>query len=372
MSLTSEGAGTVRERCAECKEEVIRSDKVMECDLCGKRVHIKCGKVTNAMHSELKKATSGGISQGIKFFCTSCDNIFDRIKVDIKPLIEKQIELEKQQGKMMQGLEDAKKEISVVKESLNKIIDDKNKEGNKTEVNDCIKTLKQDLEDSKREISAVKGSVYLMMDEKKKEENKTEAKVAEELVGLKLQLGELKTKYSDVVRVNGMEGAIVVNSHQATTLEAIKSDVSEFMEREKRKNNLVIFGVDETNDENTTRNKISDLVNVIGVDASKVKYFGRVGRITSSNKARVVRVVCEDAEVRRSMLKGSNKLRNEQGYERIYVSPDLTKSQQEQDKILRDNLKNIRLQHKEAKISNGEIILLESGIRKVLYPRQEN
>jgi len=35
----------------------------------------------------------------------------------------------------------------------------------------------------------------------------------------------------------------------------IKVEVSELMEREKRKNNLVIFGIDETNDEAVTRGK---------------------------------------------------------------------------------------------------------------------
>ena len=85
-------------------------------------------------------------------------------------------------------------------------------------------------------------------------------------------------------------------------------------------------------------------------------------------------VMLKDAEVRRSrpILKGSNKLRGVPGFERTYISPDLTKNQQELDKALRDKLKTIRIQHKEAKISNGEVIIVEHGIRTVLYPRQEN
>ena len=202
--------------------------------------------------------------------------------------------------------------------------------------------------------------------------NKTDVKVAEEIGDLKLQLSDLKLKYSDVTRVKGAEGAVVFNSENTNASRTIQLEVSEQMEREKRKNNLVIFGIEETNDENITKSKINDIMNVIAVDTSKVKYFGRVGRTVTAGRPRVVRVVCEDAEVRRKILKESNKLRGASGLERTYISPDLTKNQQELDKALREKLKTIRVQYKEAKISNGEIIVVESGNRKVLHPRQEN
>jgi hypothetical protein len=142
------------------------------------------------------------------------------------------------------------------------------------------------------------------------------------------------------------------------------------MEREKRKNNLVLFGIEETNDEITTREKVNDIVKIVGLDENKVKYFGRVGRNVSGGKTRLVRVVCEDLETRRSFLKGANKLKLVSGYERIYVSSDLTKEQQVEDKKLRDKLKEIRIHHKEAKINNNEIIKWENGNRVVLYSSQ--
>ena len=56
----------------------------------------------------------------------------------------------------------------------------------------------------------------------------------------------------------------------------IKVEVSEVMEREKRKNNLVIFGIEETHDEMATREKVNAIINVVGLEESKIKYFGRV------------------------------------------------------------------------------------------------
>jgi hypothetical protein len=331
MSVSgSDSVGAVMEKCAECKEEVKGTDKAVDCDICKKWVHIKCGKVSNVLYGELKKVAAGAVCQGIKYLCMSCDKFFEKVKIDIKQMIEKQMELELQQEKLAKGLEEAKKDIVIIKESLNKI-----------------------------------------EEEKKQDENTSKVKVVEEIGDLKVQIGELKTKYSDVVRVNGMEGAVVVNTQQVSTSRSIQLEVSEVIERDKRKNNLVIFGVEETNDENKTKSRVNDIIAGVGVDVNKVKYFGRVGRNTSGGKIRVVRVVCEDAETRRSVLKGANRLKTMEGFERTYTSADLIKSQQELDKQLKNKLKDIRIQYKDAKINNGEIIVFDSGTRTVLYTRQQ-
>ena len=94
---------------------------------------------------------------------------------------------------------------------------------------------------------------------------------------LREKVDELRKKYSDVTRVNGAEGIVVNSPQQVNNARTIQLEVSEVMEREKRKNNLVIFGIEETNDENITKSKINDIITAIGVDVSKVKYFGRVG-----------------------------------------------------------------------------------------------
>jgi len=92
-----------------------------------------------------------------------------------------------------------------------------------------------------------------------------------------------------------------------------------------------------------------------------------VGRLVVGAKPRMVRVVCDDAETKRKFLKESNRLKTIEGFENKYVSADLTKEQQIQDKNLRDKLKEFRVSFKEAKINNGEIVVFEDGTRKVLY-----
>ena len=332
--MLDEGIGGLAlERCAECSEEVKSADKAVDCDICKKWVHIKCGKVTNSLYGELKKATSGAVCLGVKFLCTKCDKIFVTLKKDIKKMIEKQIEMKKQQEVLTEGLKEVKREVSEIRDNLKKI---------------------ENMKDSEEELT--KGTVI------------------NEIGDIKVQLGDLRKKYSDVTRVEGAEGSVVIRPQQVSNARTIQLEVSEVMEREKRKNNLVIFGIEETNDENITKSKVDDIITAVGVDISKVKYFGRVGRRTlgTGGKARIVRVVCEDLETRRSVLKGSNKLKATEGYERTYIAPDLTKSQQEADKKLRDRLKVIRVQYKDAKINNGEIINIENGNRTVLVPKLEN
>src|SRR5437867_1501740 len=123
-TMTEEDSG----KCAECREEVKDSDKAIECDICRRWVHIKCGKITNAFYGELKKATAGNVGQGIRFLCICCAIYYDRIKVDIKQLMELQRELEIKQGVLTKGLEDAKRDIVEVKESLKKVVEDRNQE----------------------------------------------------------------------------------------------------------------------------------------------------------------------------------------------------------------------------------------------------
>ena len=122
MSTLDEGIGELAlERCAECSEEVKSADKAVDCDICKKWVHIKCGKVTNSLYGELKKPTSGAVCLGVKFLCTKCDNFFVTLKIDIKQMIEKQIEMEKQQEILTEGLKEVKRDVSEIRESLKKI-----------------------------------------------------------------------------------------------------------------------------------------------------------------------------------------------------------------------------------------------------------
>ena len=74
-------------------------------------------------------------------------------------------------------------------------------------------------------------------------------------------------------------------------------------------------------------------------------------------------------EERRKILLGAKNLRNSSDFGMIYIAPDLTKSQQEEDRKLREKLKEFRQQGiQNVRIVKGQIVKEENGARKVLFP----
>ncbi len=312
--------GLDEHECNVCGEEVKNKGKAMCCDICLEWIHLDCIKVTQTIYSTIKKIN------GIKWMCEGCDRFFGKIGTDLKEMRENYDKLERKNEGIEKKIDDISSELVAVKLEMQELLKEKN-EG------------------------------FIQKDG-----------VVEEIGDIKIQLGNLESRYSNAVKSNSGQGTSPQNNLSSRPAIEVQAQFGELWEREKRKNNLVIFGIEETNDQQVTKDKVNDIVRIAGVDTSKVKYFGRVGRLVAGAKARVVRVVCEDGEIRRNLLKGATKLKLELGYERVYISPDLTKEQQAVDKDLRVKLKEIRQQHKEAKINKNEIIIMDSGVRKVLYP----
>lgn len=317
------------EKCAVCANDVKPSEQSLCCDLCGKWVHTRkeCGKVPMELYKTIKKFRAENII-GIKWICERCDTQFEKFKSEMKMILEKQVALENKQETMEATMIGMKEDIIEIRKVVEEWKNDKIQTG-----------------DNEQEV------------------------VDDKIDKLKEELTELKQTYSSMVRVNNREetnNSNVINPSSRS----VQLEVSEAMEREKRKNNLVIFGIEETNDENLTKDKVKEIVIAVGLEESKIQYFGRVGRNLSGTKTRVVRVVCSDLEVKRKFLKEASKLKGLQGYNKVYVSPDLTKSQQIIDKKLRDKLREIRTEHREAKINNGDIVIFEEGNRRVLYAQQ--
>ena len=93
---------------------------------------------------------------------------------------------------------------------------------------------------------------------------------------------------------------------------------------------------------------------------------GRIGKIVDGNKAgtssamekvRPIRISLEDASHRRRILMRAKDLRLLQGFEKIYVAPDLTQMQQAEDRKLRTEVKNLRdAGKKNVKIVQGSVV----------------
>jgi len=61
------------------------------------------------------------------------------------------------------------------------------------------------------------------------------------------------------------------------------------------------------------------------------------------------------------------------GFENIYVCPDLTRNQQEDDKNVRDQVRDFRGKegHERVKIVRGQVVGYADGKEEVLYKRND-
>ena len=117
------------------------------------------------------------------------------------------------------------------------------------------------------------------------------------------------------------------------------------LERDKRKLNLVIMGVleDETEGEGDEE-KVQKLLDEL-LERERVKYslIGRVGKKgTRETAIRPIRIKIETIENKGKILKKARNLKEIEEFKRVYIVPDMTRKQQEEDKTLRDKVKEFR------------------------------
>jgi len=120
----------------------------------------------------------------------------------------------------------------------------------------------------------------------------------------------------------------------------MQEQVYEALERDMRRLNLVIMGNKEDSEEDGTKT-LMELMKVLGLeDEGVVQVLGRIGK--AGGKPRPIRVKLGNWESRRRVLLKAKMLKDTIGFKSIYVCPNLTLHQQEEDKKLRDKVKDFR------------------------------
>ena len=110
--------------------------------------------------------------------------------------------------------------------------------------------------------------------------------------------------------------------------------------RERRKKNVIIYGIPESKKEFLTdkkaddREKFKEILNVIGTSNFSPVY---VRRLKSKDITKPSPIINElsDVSFRNPLLLAAKRLREKEGYKSIYISPDLTEAQRSLDYDLR-------------------------------------
>ena len=331
-------AKTNNGECGKCHvefgKEKGKANQAMHCDLCSKWYHLECTTVPEALY----KAMSKFDVKALKWLCEKCDETF----------MDSAEELKKKQKSMDMELEKMGKQMAEIQAKLN----------------EESKKMKERMDGLEAEMVGMKIEITDAGREGKEDRGRTEKGTTDRQPNGDLGgRGEGASGGED----NEDEGWQTVNRKRERELQA---QVVETMEREKRKNNIIIMGLSEEMNDKETEEFIGEMLSTImGVEQVELKVHGRVGKKAEADKKRPVKVEVREATVRRSILQKAANLKKEQKYEKIYVSPDLTRKQQEEDKALRDKVKEFRGQGMEGvKINKGCVVKeLQGGKKEILF-----
>ena len=149
----------------------------------------------------------------------------------------------------------------------------------------------------------------------------------------------------------------------------IEMKMEEKEEKEKRSNNIVIWNLPESTEEDTKLKKKEDLSNaakllsqIVDIEEGDLTESLRIGRKTE-NKPRLLKLTVASQEQKKQIIANARKINkpNTVPKDRIYINPDMTPAERDQEKKMRDNLK-AELKERQEK---GEIDLAIRGNRIV-------
>ena len=191
-----------------------------------------------------------------------------------------------------------------------------------------------------------------------------------EMKSVREQSSATDTKLETLVEAKLVEGLERrVESRVDGKVKQLSEDMSETLEIEKRKGNLVFHGLKEGKDSNDTNEKPHDwqmveelLRNGLKLDPSRhVDEVTRIGR-SAEGKIRPLRVKIKSMESRIEIMKRARDLKDCEEFKRVFIAPDLTRKQQQTDKDLRDHVKKFREEGQTGvMIRYGKVIKNESG-----------
>ena len=161
-----------------------------------------------------------------------------------------------------------------------------------------------------------------------------------EIVREEINLGESNGEINDNV-------SQVKNAKQPETVESVLSEINE---RKARENNIAVHGIQElvTEDDeerkryDTTKvHELLDTCKVLSIQESTVKKVVRIGRFNKDKPKRPILVTFENIATKRQLFKNIRLLHDNEDFKSVSINNDLTKSEREQEAILRDEAKRL-------------------------------
>ena len=221
-----------------------------------------------------------------------------------------------------------------------------------------------------KSVREVEARMATLEDELKK------AKTEREALEAKVQRMESK---SDQVKdkMVGMEKEIEAGMER--TKKEVRDEMeSERKEREERSENVVVYGMNESEEEEAEgrkeedKTKFLEMAREIGVEVKcgvEVKF--RAGKKREDAKPRPMIVKVGDEETRQRLLANARRLSLKDEWKRVFVSPDLTWQQREEgrkeEKRLREEAERKNEEAKNAGRAGTHVVIGPRGKRRLVW-----
>lgn len=271
--------------CKKCNTDIESTQQSVGCELCGTWFHAKCVGLSETLFKAVRdEATRATDDSGLHWFCPQpCNKLAKKFIHNFGLTEERVTTLENQ-----------------MKEIQNKI--------NKLETGELPEQMMEVIKDMKSDDDKIRKIVKDVIE-------------GDDTTVPKVMLNEASGK---------------------STVTSVLSEVNDRREREQ---NLIIFGVKESNSDNKQERiqhdleKIKEIGNICDVkltDSDMTKTV-RLGKFNTESKERPILATVASLETKKKILKGAwklSKLNKEPNSTRVRIANDLTKTEREQEKQL--------------------------------------
>lgn len=348
-----------KDNCSLCRIEVKDNQMALNCDLCQRWYHVGCVKVTKKEYDMISK-----IDEKVKWFCLDCGEQVKIVQEENSELRQRNRDLEEQNDELKMKLNRLERKVGdielrigeTIERELRKISADITEKLRRL-VGEKIGRHEEDITQRLSEIEVRRQQV----DEERNSENHIYDRA-----GLRKEMEEMKEQIVN----KGVAEVRKQRDHNEKQMQEVMTKIEE-MEREKRKKNVVLFNMVESEAENPQNRYREDeekcltmFAEELEIQDLKIEKLIRLGKKQEGrNRPLLVKLGAE--EERKNILKEASKLRHSENFRRVYINRDLTQTEREQEGKLREELRTRRSEEgSHYIIRRGKVIRLENRTRQ--------
>jgi len=313
-------ASAIVPSCCGCGSLISDDIRALQCEMCASTSSWKCIECLNISIAVYDALITDGGCASLHWFCQPCEQqVFATGGAAATNTVVKLLEGLSEQVKVLDMKLKDKADVSDIKELQNQM----------EEMTKVEKKVDKVIENV--------SSVHESMDEMMKVEKEV--------------MGNVSSMHDCV------EGVIKVQ---------LQVDKQEEAEKTKRKTNLIIHGIKESQAQNAEcrieedADRLQELFHVMKSDHINVAQITRLGKSPAAPdaKPRPIRIQLETEEAKLAVLRGAKNLKGKKEGENVFLHPDLTPKERQARKLLVQELKERKAQGEDNLIIvNGKIVV---------------